>query len=536
MNCLVNGNIAGRGGDSDTTGGNGGSGGGILSDQAATITNCSLSRNVAGGGGVGTVIYGGVDGPDGAGGGVALGSGSTVTNCITWDDTATTDQEISGSPIVTFSDVQGGFTGAGNINADPLFVDPIGLDGTPGTEDDDLRLLPGSPCIDAGDKTAVPADTSDLDGDGNTTEPIPFDLDGNPRFGDDPATVNTGDCLDLGAYEFQAFTDTDGDGIEDGCDNCPNTPNPNQTDTDGDGVGDACDGCPLDPQYAVPQVQNLSTMVWYCGIQQAIDDPATVSGHTLEVQPGTYVENISFLGKDITLRSIDPNDPAVVATTIIDGDLDQNPATAEGPTVTFENGETGAALLAGFTIRGGSGKVDPLHPFLPAGGGVYCLNASPTIRQNVLTANNTGLGGGAYFSGGAALFERNVVTGNVASHSGGGLKAVFSSLVLIRDNLVTDNRAEINDGGGIDTFSCPVGAAPTIRNNVFAGNYAASGGSGLSFSQAAGAVSNNIVVENRGGVAGIFASPTPVPTVCYDDVWSNDFGPYGGGVIPCGSG
>lgn len=41
------------------------------------------------------------------------------------------------------------------------------------------------------------------------------------------------------------FSDVDDDTIPDEEDNCPNTPNPDQTDTDGDGVGDACDNCPL---------------------------------------------------------------------------------------------------------------------------------------------------------------------------------------------------------------------------------------------------------------------------------------------------
>jgi len=41
-------------------------------------------------------------------------------------------------------------------------------------------------------------------------------------------------------------TDTDGDGVGDGQDNCPATPNSNQADTDGDGVGDVCDNCPND--------------------------------------------------------------------------------------------------------------------------------------------------------------------------------------------------------------------------------------------------------------------------------------------------
>ena len=84
--------------------------------------------------------------------------------------------------------------GAHDINTDPLFIqnsDP-GPDGEWGTEDDDygdLRLQPGSPCIDAALNSAVPADTTDLDDDGDTSEPIPLDLDGNARFVDDPGTA-----------------------------------------------------------------------------------------------------------------------------------------------------------------------------------------------------------------------------------------------------------------------------------------------------------------------------------------------------------
>lgn len=44
-----------------------------------------------------------------------------------------------------------------------------------------------------------------------------------------------------------AFSDSDGDGVEDASDNCPNVSNANQTDTDGDGTGDACDSTPNGP-------------------------------------------------------------------------------------------------------------------------------------------------------------------------------------------------------------------------------------------------------------------------------------------------
>jgi hypothetical protein len=82
--------------------------------------------------------------------------------------------------------------GIGNVNADPQFVDPDGADNLIGTQDDDLRLRAGSPAIDAGD---------------NATVTVPTDLDGNPRFVDDPITRDTGKgtppIVDVGAYEFE---------------------------------------------------------------------------------------------------------------------------------------------------------------------------------------------------------------------------------------------------------------------------------------------------------------------------------------------
>gem|GEM_PF-3200238 len=46
--------------------------------------------------------------------------------------------------------------------------------------------------------------------------------------------------------------DSDGDGVCDANDNCPNTPNASQANADGDSVGDACDGCPTDPNKIAP--------------------------------------------------------------------------------------------------------------------------------------------------------------------------------------------------------------------------------------------------------------------------------------------
>ena len=105
----------------------------------------------------------------------------TLTNCIVWGNNGSIN---AASAQVTFCDVEGGFGGAGNIDADPLFVQA-------GT--DDLRLGFGSPCIDAGSTAALPADTYDVDRDGDTSEPLPLDAAGNPRL--------VGGTVDMGAYE-----------------------------------------------------------------------------------------------------------------------------------------------------------------------------------------------------------------------------------------------------------------------------------------------------------------------------------------------
>jgi hypothetical protein len=218
-------------------------GGGILCDNASpTVINCTFVRNVAGeaGGGMGndnnseptlvnciflwnhSMDFGGGMGNfnssptllncvfsenygDDYGGGISnFGSSPTLTNCILWGDGQTEifNADDTSAATVSHSCIQGGWPGEGNISDDPLIIV-----GRPGTEDYRLSLSPGSPCIDAGDNTAVPLDTLDLDGDGNTDEPIPFDLDGDPRFVDDPNTADTGSgtapIVDLGAYEFQ---------------------------------------------------------------------------------------------------------------------------------------------------------------------------------------------------------------------------------------------------------------------------------------------------------------------------------------------
>jgi predicted outer membrane repeat protein len=170
------------------------SGGGMYSQSSRPqLTNVTFSNNFAGGRGGG--IY-------------KVDSSTTLVNCVLWGNEAngSTDQSAqiflpgTSAITVTYSLVQGGvYTGTGNISVDPQFVrnpDPGDGDWTTLADNDygDLSLLPSSPVIDKGYNAALPADTTDVDGDGDTSEPLPFDRAGKPRI--------IGSSVDMGAHEW----------------------------------------------------------------------------------------------------------------------------------------------------------------------------------------------------------------------------------------------------------------------------------------------------------------------------------------------
>lgn len=165
VNCLFNHNSA-----PDAAWG----GGAVFCNGSSTpwFTNCTFVNNAAVG--LGGAMYSN------------KGSAPVIVNSIIWGNSPDGIYVSSSSGAVTvgLSDIQGGWPGTGNINADPKFV-------TPGS---DYRLSAGSPCIDAGVNNYL--------GPFNVT----LDLAGQPRFVEDPNTPNTGQGdppVDMGAYEFQ---------------------------------------------------------------------------------------------------------------------------------------------------------------------------------------------------------------------------------------------------------------------------------------------------------------------------------------------
>lgn len=178
----------------------------------------------------------------------------------------------------------------GNISTDPVLIrnPDDGGDGwgddpdTPGVDeggnDDygDLRLSSGSPCIDAGDNFAVPADEVDLDEDGDKSEPMPFDFHALPRFADDSRAPNSGHTdgtwpiVDMGAFER---ADCNGNTVEDAEDIAGGSSN----DENANGYPDECE----------PAISIVASMPPDCAIdarQPCQPDGSNPQGwHTIEL-------------------------------------------------------------------------------------------------------------------------------------------------------------------------------------------------------------------------------------------------------------
>ena len=162
------------------------------------LTNCTLFANTAGS----------------LGGGLRFrkASAAVARNSILWansDAGGATESAQSDGGLPSFDHCcvegwSGALAGGSTHGLDPLFVDAAGLDLLPGTLDDDLRPGPFSPCVDAGDTTALLADAFDLDDDLDTLEPLSLDLLGSERLLDDVTVPDTGvgsPPVDMGAFE-----------------------------------------------------------------------------------------------------------------------------------------------------------------------------------------------------------------------------------------------------------------------------------------------------------------------------------------------
>lgn len=248
-------------------------------------------------------------------------------------------------------------------------------------------------------------------------------------------------------------------------------------------------------------------------IQSAID--ASADGDIITITPGIYWENINFLGKAITVRSTDPNNPLIATATVIDGGK-------QGSVVTFENGEGNGSILSGVTVQNGSS--------IRYAGGIHCQNSSPGISHCIITHNssvdsgggigcdqtssptisncnlieNSSLSGAGIFCDRSSptivdcLISKNLAINSENSRGGGGI-FINNSAPSISKCTITNNSASC--GGGINCFG-PTCFQPKIDNCAISRNLASGQGGGIYYQCDALSIANSTITENSADSGG----------------------------------
>ncbi len=399
-------------------------------------------------------------------------SNPIIRNAIFWGNTAPDDAQISNdssAPILSYSLVQDGCPAGASCDhittADPQFVD---------ADASNLRLLLTSPAIDAGNNGFLPLDVKDLDGDGNTTETIPFDRDGGARRWDIPMVADTGagaaPLVDLGAYETRLIF-----------------------------VNDNASGANNGASWA-----NAFT-----DLQSAL--AAAVSSDEIWVAAGTYKptsgtdKTISFELKDGgeiyggfagTETARDQRDwTANLAT--LSGDIGVAGNTDDNSQHVVYAGWVYHSMLDGFIISGGRAYGTGTQR---VGGGMYTEYselrlANITFSQNSSPADN----GGGMYNLGSDITLVNVIFVNNSASFGGGMYNEESYPTLV-NVLFRGNSSEFVGGGMVNKESTLLAV-----NVIFSQNSASSCGGMQQYSDSSAYLYNvtfsqNTAIDHGGGM------------------------------------
>jgi predicted outer membrane repeat protein len=461
-------------------------GGTSYPDTSLALTNVVFAANTSysSGGGAGMNAAGGtatltnvdfVTNGGSGGSGLRLGSSDsqgpnnatvTVTNSVFWGNamagTPTQIVATGGTLTVADSDVQGGWTGVGNIDSFPFInsgdpglltdVDWDGLDNVFGTVDDGIRLGLGSPAVDTGDGAALAGDvTTDLfgasryqDGDGDGASTVDMGaLEARPRVSNGVIYVNgaaTG--ANDGTSWANAFTD-----LQAGLDLA----------APGAGTQVWVAAGAYRPTIGTDRIATflLKSGVTVYGGFAAAGDPGFA-----DRDPDTFVTTLSG-----DLKGDDAVDFA-------------NRGDNVSHVVSAFSWVDGTAVLDGVTIRGGNANGSPRMESDFGGGGMYNKNGAPRLVGVTLSDNRaSGRGGGMYTIAGAPDLTGVTFAGNYGANAGGGLQVDSGSMAL------TDVTFEGNSSYGVGGGMCvtnpdEVLAVPdvTLTGATFTGNIAQYGG------------------------------------------------------------
>ncbi|MCD6330141.1 MAG: T9SS type A sorting domain-containing protein [Candidatus Cloacimonetes bacterium] len=270
----------------------------------------------------------------------------------------------------------------------------------------------------------------------------------------------------------------------------------------------------------------------YATIQSGID--SSTIGDTVLVQPGTYIENINYIGKNITVASLflTTQDTSYISQTLIDGD-------SLGAVVTFVNGEDSTAVLKGFSITRGLDYT---------GGGINCLSSSPSLShlkifnnmakngagvsavfsdptfQEIKVYDNTALeyGGGIYLAFSESNIEHATVSNNTAK--GGAGMHCYEASPIINRVLIADNDAELYGGG----FLCYFCSSPSVVNVTITNNQCSGNGAGIYTGNYSYPHFNNCIISDNNGNYGVYncLGYPGTPNITYSDIWNNQGGNF----------
>ncbi len=245
-------------------------------------------------------------------------------------------------------------------------------------------------------------------------------------------------------------------------------------------------------------------------IQAGID--SAKSGDTVLVAAGTYMENISFRGKSLSLRS-----SSGPGNTIIDGNQAGSVVTIGFPAGTD-------TVLEGFTVKNGLSMY---------GGGLSLNAASPLVINNVFADNNALEGGGGIRCNAwsSPTIQNNGFIGNSSGIAGAGILCQEHSSPLILGNSFFENHTGWSGGG----INCWESDFPQIIQNIFHGNTAGKRGGGARFSFCSGTMAGNLFLENSAHVGGGICCSNSDTSIITNNIIAGNKVTLDGGGISCGT-
>lgn len=402
-------------------------------------------------------------------------SNPTIVNSIFWGNAGSEIENTNGSnPNITYSIVEGGSAGTGNLDANPMLGIPVNNGGFVQT----MALNPESPAIDAGYDASCP---------GTDARGI--------------ARPQASHC-DMGAYEDQnsiLYVKQNASGANDGTSWVNAYP---------------------DLQMALAAASG-DDEIW---VTEGIYTPTTGTDRTVSfvLKPSVALYG-GFAGTEASRAERDHE----ANLTVLSGDIGIPGNNSDNSYHVVTAGNTDSAtLLDGFIVSGGNANGSFPHN---SGGGLYNINSAPRIGNflvmNVVFEDNQAAlaGGGMYNSGvlisygnwpqlysGSPILRNVLFRDNSAVAGGGGMRNQDNSNPILTDVVFSENTS-IRTGGGMENMYY---SSPTLTNVTFINNTASGGGAVSNWEHASPAFSNvtfhgNAASEMGGAIAnGSSSNPT----------------------------